>query len=73
MHLHSLLKRCAELKKKYMAEKTQMIITGIICLVAIIGTIKWIKKSYSSGCKIGSKTCDNCPLKSTNCNKNKKV
>lgn len=56
-----------------MAEKTQMIITGIICLVAIIGTIKWIKKSYSSDCKIGSKTCDNCPLKSTNCNKNKKV
>ena len=47
-----------------MAEKTQMIITGIICLVAIIGTIKWIKKSYSSDCKIGGKTCDNCPLKS---------
>ena len=56
-----------------MAEKTQMIITGIICLVAIIGTIKWIKKSYSSDCKIESNTCDNCPLKSKNCNKNKKV
>ena len=56
-----------------MAEKTQMIITGIICLVAIIGTIKWIIKSYSSDCKIGGKTCDTCPLKSKNCNKNKKV
>lgn len=58
-------------KRKYMAEKTQMIITGIICLLAIIGTIRWIKKSYSSDCKIESNTCDNCPLKSTNCNKNK--
>ncbi len=55
-----------------MTEEIQLIITCVISLSALIFTIIWIKKSYSSNCKSNSMECDNCPLKESNCKKNRK-